>query len=451
MRPLRLPTAMVVLALFAAAWPAGARAGLFGAQSFTLKNGMQVVVIPDHRAPVVTQMVYYKVGAADEKPTESGIAHFLEHLMFKGTKDVPDGQFSYIVARNGGTENAFTTYDYTAYFQNVARDRLPIVMKLEADRMTNLVLSKSDVTTERQVVDEERRMRVGNDPGSLFGQQMRAAQFYISPYGRPVIGWPKEFATVTRADVIDFYHHHYAPNNAILVVAGDITADQLKPLAEKYYGVIPKAQVPPRNRPQEPRQLASRRVTMHDPRVTQPTVEITYLAPTHATGPAEEAYGLEVLADVLSGSTTSRLYRHLVVEQNVAASAGAWYDGGALDTSRFGFWIVPAEGVSAKDAEAALRKQIAQLLDKGITQDELDRVKARMKADLVYARDSVSGIARWFGSKLAVGLSIKQIESWPQQIDAVTVAQVDKAARAVLVPQTEVTGVLLPQKGGADG
>jgi zinc protease len=441
----RLPRLLPVLLLLVFALPA--RAGMFGAESFTLDNGMEVVVIPDHRAPVVTQMVWYKVGSADETAGKNGLAHFLEHLMFKGTEATPDGQFSYIVARNGGTENAFTSYDYTAYFQNVAADRLELVMALEADRMTGLILSDEDVETERQVILEERRMRTDNNPGAILSEQVRAAQYYIHPYGWPVIGWAHEIEGLTHQDVVDFYRAHYAPNNAILVIAGDVTAEEVRPLAEATFGRIPAAEVAPRQRASDPPQSAARRVVMADPRAAQPSIQISYMAPTHVTGPAEQAYALEALAEVLSGNTTSRLYRGLVVDQGVAASAGAWYDSSAADLSRFGFWIVPADGRTAEEAEAALRAEIAALLEGGITQEELDRAKARMEADLVYARDSVSSIANWYGASLAVGLSIAEIEAWPERMAAVTVEEVNEAARAVLVPATEVTGVLLPQGG----
>jgi zinc protease len=423
---------------------------LFGAESFMLDNGMQVVVIPDHRAPVVTQMVWYKVGSADEEPGRSGIAHFLEHLMFKGTEANPDGQFSYIVARNGGGENAFTSYDYTAYFQNVARDRLELVMELEADRMTGLIISDEDVATEREVVIEERRMRTDNDPGALLNEQVRAAQYFIHPYGWPVIGWQHEIEALEREAVMAFYRRHYAPNNAILVVAGDVTAEELRPLAERIYGVIPPVDLPPRVRPQEPPQLAGRRLVYADPRAAQPSLQMLYLAPTYVTGPSDQAYALEVLAEVLSGSTTSRLYRSLVVEQQVAVSAGAWYEGDAMDRSRFGFWIVPTLGVSIEEAEAALRAEIALLLEEGVTEAEVERVKTRMAADLIYARDNVAAIARWYGAWLAVGLTVEEIEAWPSRIQEVTVGDVNAAARAVLVKPTEVVGILLPEENADD-
>jgi zinc protease len=406
---------------------------------------MQVVVIPDHRAPVVTHMVWYKVGSADEAPRKSGLAHFLEHLMFKGTSEVPDGQFSYIVARNGGSENAFTTYDNTAYYQSVARDRLELVMELEADRMTNLILSEADVETERQVILEERRMRVDNDPAAILGEQVRAAQFFIHPYGWPVIGWEHEIETLTHQDVIDFYKQHYAPNNAVLVVAGDITAEELRPLAEKYYGAIAATDVPERLRPQEPPQQAARRVVREDARAAQPSISITYLAPSYNQDGGDVAFALDALAEVLAGSTTSRLYRELVVEQGVAVSAGAWYNGDNLDDGRFGFWIVPAMDVAVEDAEAAMRAEIDRLLADGVTEAELERVKQRIRANLIYARDSVAGIARWYGSMLTTGLTTDDIEAWPDRIEAVTVDQINAAARQVLVDDTSVTGVLLPQ------
>jgi len=410
----------------------------------TLPNGLKIVVIPDHRAPVVSHVIWYKVGAADEPRGKSGIAHFLEHLMFKGTAEVPEGQFSYIVARNGGTENAFTSYDFTAYHESVARDRLELVMRLEADRMTNLIMSEQDVEAERQVILEERRMRVDNDPAAVLGEQVRATQFYVHPYGWPVIGWEHEIEALTYQDIVDFYRRHYAPNNAVLVVAGDITAEELRPLAERYYGAIPAAEVPERLRPEEPPQRAARRVVLEDARAAQPSLSISYLAPSYNHGNETDAYALEVLAEVLAGSSTSRLYSELVVGQGVAVSAGAWYNGDSLDDGRFGFWIMPAIDVDIDDAEAALVAEIDRLLADGITEAGLERVKQRIRADLVYARDSVAGIAHWYGSRLTTGMTVEEIGDWPDRIEAVTVDQVNAAARRVIVDDTSVTGVLLP-------
>ncbi|OHC79188.1 MAG: zinc protease, partial [Rhodospirillales bacterium RIFCSPLOWO2_01_FULL_65_14] len=333
-----------MLAFFAAAcglaslaWAPTASAGVFNPEIFTLKNGMQVVVIENHRAPVVTQMVWYKVGSADEGPGDSGIAHFLEHLMFKGTKKRTPGEYSRILARNGGRENAFTSTDYTAYHQTVAVDRLEMIMEMEADRMTNLVLDEDAVTTERLVVLEERRMRTDNNPSARLQEQVNAALFLNYPYRRPVIGWEHEIKALDRKRVIDFYKRWYAPNNAILVVTGDITADALKPLAEKYYGVIPAGPKIERNRPTEPPQSAARRVALEDPRVRQPSWSRYYLAPSLKVGETKYAYPLEVLSDILGGGATSRLYRTLVVDSKIAVSAGSAYGADDLGPGRLAY------------------------------------------------------------------------------------------------------------------
>jgi zinc protease len=294
------------------------------------------------------------------------------------------------------------------------------------------------------VILEERRMRIDNEPSAILGEQVRAAQFYIHPYGWPVIGWEHEIEALSYDDVIDFYKHHYAPNNAVLVVAGDITAEELRPLAEMYYGVIPPAEVPERVRPEEPVQMAARRVVREDPRAAQPSLSISYLAPSYNRGNEDDAYALEVLSNVLAGSTTSRLYRELVVNQGIAVSAGAWYNGDALDDGRFGFWIVPAIGGDIDEAEQALHAEIDRLLEDGVTEAELERVKQRIKANLIYARDNVASIANWYGSRLSTGMTVEEIGAWPDRIQAVTVDQVNAAARRVLIDDTSVTGVLLP-------
>ena len=419
-------------------------AAVFNPETFTLANGMQVVVVPNHRAPVVVHMVWYRAGAADDPPGKSGIAHFLEHLMFKGTPTVPEGEFSQIVARNGGNQNAFTSYDYTGYFQKVARDRLAIVMELEADRMVNLVLDDAAVLPERKVILEERRSRTDNDPGALLGEQLNAAQYLAHPYRIPVIGWAHEIAALNTDDALAFYRRHYAPDNAILVVAGDITAAELKPLAERTYGVIPSRDVAPRQRLEEPPQIAARRVELRDERVRQPEWSRSHLAPSYSAGESQHAYALQVLAELLGGSTTSRLYRALVIDQKVAASAGAWYGATSLDLSRFGFYASPSRGVDVATMEAAMDAEIAALLADGVSDEEVERVKMRLVREAVYARDSLSAAARIFGSALTSGLSVEDVEAWPDRIAAVTTEQVNAAARAVLVPETSVTGLLLP-------
>ena len=333
---------MLALVCLAAAWPGGeVRAGVFDPQTFTLENGMQVVVIPNHRAPVVSHMVWYRAGAADEPPGKSGVAHFLEHLMFKGTEAVPDGEFAKTVARNGGQSNAFTSWDYTGYYQNVATERLELVMRLEADRMINLRLTEADALTERDVILEERRSRTDNNPGALLREQITATLYMNHPYGVPIIGWAHEAGALTRADALDWYRRYYAPNNAILVVAGDVTVEQIRPLAEAHYGVIPRRPVPPRARPVEPTHHAPRQVNLESPRVRQPSWTRNYLAPSYTRGASEHAYPLEVLTEILGGGTTSRLYRALVVDQGLAASAGVSYGPGSVDLSALAVYLSP--------------------------------------------------------------------------------------------------------------
>lgn len=435
--------------LMAAAPPTVAPAGVFNPETFTLANGMRVVVIPNHRAPVVSHMVWYKAGAADEPPGKSGVAHFLEHLMFKGTEKVPGRRFSETVARNGGQENAFTSADYTGYYQNVAKDRLGLVMGLEADRMVNLALDESDVGTERDVILEERRSRVDNEPTARLREQMRAALYMNHPYGTPIIGWEHEIRALTRADAMDWYRRYYAPNNAILVVAGDVTADQVRPLAETHYGAIPARRLAPRRRPVEPPHHAPRQVTLQSPRVRQPLWMRSYLAPSYRSGATEHAYALEILAEILGGNATSRLYRGLVVERALAASAWAHYDPDNLDLAEFSVSLSPRPGGPAPESlaelAAAYEGLIADLLENGVSEDEVARAKSRMRAQAIYARDGLGTGARVLGRALAIGRTVEDVESWPERIAAVSVDQVNRAARAVFVDRRSVTGLLLPK------
>jgi zinc protease len=422
-----------------------APAGVFHPETFTLENGMEVVVVANHRAPVVAHWVWYRVGTADSPPGKSGLPHFLEHLMFKGTSEIPPGEFSKIVARHGGNDNAMTSYDATAYYQMIAKDRLELVMAMEADRMVNLSLSDEHVYPERDVVLEERRSRVDNEPGSLLGEQLMAAQYLHHPYRLPVIGWFHEIASYTREDALDFYRRWYAPNNAILVVAGDITAAELRPLAERTYGKVAPRGLPPRSRVAEPPQHAERRVTLHHERVRQPSLVRSYLAPSFNTAVGREhAIALEVLAEILGGGGTSRLYRSVVVEQGLAAGAGAFYRGISLDATTFRLYASPRPGADMAALEAALDREVDRLLEGGVEAGELARTQQRMLAEAVYARDSLGGAARIFGAALTTGLTVADIEAWPARIAAVTPEQVHAAARFVLRREQAVTGLLLP-------
>ena len=412
---------------------------------FKLKNGMEVVVIPDRRTPVVTHMVWYRVGSADEEPGKTGIAHFLEHLMFKGTKKNPSGRFSKVLAEIGGQENAFTSQDYTAYFQRVAKEHLPMLMEFEADRMTGLVLTDENVLPERDVVLEERRSRTDSDPSAILSEAAQAALFANHPYGKPIIGWEHEIRALNRQDALDFYRRHYAPNNAILIVAGDVSADEVRTLAEKTYGAIPAAaDIKPRIRPQEPEPRAQRRVELTDPRVRQPQLSRYYLAPSYAHAAAGEAEALDVLAHILGSGSLSRLYRALVVEQQVAVNAGAWYQGTALDKGRFGVYATPGPGTSLDALETAIDGVLAKVAAEGVESGELDRAKTRLIAESVYAQDNQSKLARMYGSGMATGSTVEQIRTWPDRIREVRPETVREAARKWLELRRSVTSRLLP-------
>ncbi len=431
--------------------PASARAGVFDPRVFTLANGLEVVVIEDPRMPAVVHMVWYKAGSADEPRGKSGVAHYLEHLMFKGTRTHGPGEFSRLVAVNGGRENAFTALDYTGYHQTVARDRLELVMKLEADRMANLAVTEEQAAPELLVVLEERRTRIDNEPGAQLDEQMRAILFPDHPYGISIIGREHEIRALTLADARAFYARHYAPNNAILVVAGDIALDALKPLVEKYYGAIPARELAPRVRASDPPPVAARRVVLESARVKRPSVHRNYLAPGHRSASAAMpgapgmAHALEVLAEILGGGATSRLYAALVVARKLAVGASAHYDSGARDDSRFTFGVVPRDGTTAAELEAALDAEIARVLDSGVMADEVARAKRRLQSGAIYVRDSLQAGARTLGAALAVGRSVADVESWPERIGAVEVEQVNAAARAILRPERSVTGLLLPK------
>jgi zinc protease len=433
--------ACVGLALF----EASASAQRFGAESVTLDNGMQVVVVPNHRIPAVVEMVWYKVGSADDPLGKSGIAHFLEHLMFKGTAAHPPGVFTALIARNGGRDNAFTTQDYTAYHETIARDRLDLVMRLEADRMTGLVLDDEVVVPERDVVLEERRMRIDNEPAALLAEQLRATLYLHHPYRNPTIGWSNEIRLLSPADALASYRKWYAPNNAILVIAGDVDLAEAGRLAERYFGPIPSRILPERARVEEPPHYAAARLEMKSARAAQPLWNRSYLAPSYRGGKTTDAYPLQVLAEILGGGASSRLYKTLVLDRGLALSAGAHYSPGAIDLSSFGLSATPKPGVSITDLETAVDGEVQRLLREGMDPDEVRRAKDRLQAASVYAGDGLSGPPNIIGAALAIGQRLDEVEAWPDRIGAVTPAEIDAAARAVLVARTSATGVLLPE------
>ena len=416
--------------------------------TYQLDNGMDIVVIEDHRAPVVVHMLWYRAGSADEPVGSSGVAHYLEHLLFKATTNVESGEFQRVVAENGGSDNAFTSYDYTGYFQRVAADRLPLMMQYEADRMNNLVLTEEDIVTERGVILEERNQRVENSPGALAREQMRAAQFLNHRYGVPIIGWKHEMEELDMEDALSFYDLYYSPNNAILVVAGDVQPDEVLALAEQYYGPIPaEPNLPERLRSQEPPQTAERRLVYEDPRVSQSYVSRSYLAPERDAGAQKDAAALTYLSELLGGSSfTSVLPIALQFESNIAVYSGAFYDGLNLDDGTFNLTVVPADGVSLQEAEDAMDAAITAFLDDGIDPARMEALRIQLRAGEIYARDEVGGIARRYGAALTSGLTVQDVQAWPEILQSVTAEEVLNVAHRVLDRNQSVTGWVIPNR-----
>lgn len=414
------------------------------AESHELKNGLQIVVIPDNRAPVVTHMLWYKVGSADETPGKSGIAHFLEHLLFKGTKANPDGAFSKRIAEIGGQENAFTSSDYTGYFQRIAPTHLAEMMAMEADRMRNLVLTDDVVLPEREVVLEERSSRVGNNPSARLGEAIDAAFYKNHPYRFPVIGWEHEIRQLNRADAFAFYEKFYTPENAILIVAGDVVPQEVFDLAKATYGTISSnGEAKPRLRPVEPPMETARTVTLSSEQVKQPSVRRSFLTPSYSTAEGPEAAALALLTEILGGGPTSRLYKSLVLNGGPATAAGSWYQGQQLDSGLVSVYAVPG---GAEEPEILIEK-VQAIVDAiktdGVEQDELDKARNRMIADTVYAQDNQTSLARIVGVGLTTGLTLQEVQNWPELLQSVTVEDVQRVARQYLDANRSITGYLL--------
>lgn len=436
--------AVTVLAFAPVSAPASADA-MSGVHEFTLENGLTGIVIEDRRAPVVTHMVWYRVGSADEPPGKSGIAHYLEHLMFKATGTLEDGEFSRIVSANGGSDNAFTSTDYTGYFQRIAADRLELVMEMEADRMVNLAPSEAGALSERDVVLEERRQVVENSPGGPFREARQAALYLNHPYGTPIIGWEHEIETLTLEDALAFYRAHYAPNNAVLVVAGDVDAAEVERLAALHYGPIPpNAAIGPRLRPQEPLHRAARRVEMRDERVREPYLIRTYLAAQRRPGDQAEAAALTVLAELLGGSgITSVMAQELQIGAGIALDVGAFHSDTGVDTQSFGLYVVPKPDVSLGEAEAALDALLAAFVADGPDPARLEAIKTRIRANQTYLLDDQQARARRIGEALTSGLTLADVAAWPELLAAVTPEDVKAAAETVFRPENSVTGWLM--------
>lgn len=418
--------------------PVSGQAEVFNPKSFHLPNGMQVVLVENHRAPVVSHMVWYNVGAADEEAGKSGLAHFFEHLMFKGTDTIAPGQFSRIVKRLGGNDNAFTSQDYTAYYQNVPKAHLETVMEMEADRMRNLDASDENILTERDVIIEERKQRTDNNPSAILREEVNNALYANHPYGIPVIGWMSEIKGLTIDSVREFYDRWYAPNNAILIVTGDITLGELRPLAEKHYGQIEPTSVPERTRPTPAPINANHRISYSDSRVGTPVLQFSYRAP-------RGSHALEVLTETFGGTTTSQLYRSLVVDQKLAVQAASQYSPVSMNETSLTVYAVPAPGTSIDALEEALQKEIDQLLDQGLSEDEMARAQQRLINAAIYERDSLVAPAMVIGRALTSGFDLEYIENWPSAINAVSMDDINQARDTVFNGRNRpVISYLLP-------
>ncbi len=410
-----------------------------------LQNGLQVVVVPDHRAPVVTQMVAYKVGAADDPPGISGLAHFFEHMMFRGTRSVPGGGFSQTIARNGGDDNAFTTHDFTVFHEQIAKDKLRLVAHLEADRMANLDLSESAVMAERDVVAEERRQRIDNDPQALVLEQAEAALYLSHPYGRPVIGWPEEIRRIGRAEAENFYRRHYAPNNAILIVAGDVTPEEVRTIAESEYGSLPARDLGPRVDYAQPRRIGETRLVVNRKDAKVPLLLRLYRVESYAEAAPGQAEALEVLARLLGGDVTSALYRRLVVERRIATDISATYDGYARDSGQFSISATPRPGVPLETVEHAVDEVIGYYTHHAPSKAELARAKAQLVAGATFRRDSQFEMASAYAQALAIGLTVFDVQQWPARIQAMKAKTVLDAAADSLDRTQSVTAYLQPR------
>ncbi len=433
--------------------PAPAHAKLFAvgrrnAETFTLANGLQAIVLPSRRAPIVTQVVVYKVGSADETFGHTGAAHFLEHMMFKGTDKVPAGEFSRIVSRNGGRDNAYTTFDSTGYHQTIAAEQLELVMRMEADRMTNVHITEREIVPERQVILEERRMRTDNVPSSLLDEAVRE-QLYgrHKPYAMPVIGYADDIKKLGVADLLAFYRRHYAPNNAILIVAGDTTPEQVRKLAEQYYGPIARRRTEPRTRPSQGGTDLPQKVVRADARVVEPRWSRLWLAPSYHVGETKYAYALQVLARLFGGTETSRLSRVLVNERKVGLSAYASYGASSLGLTSFDIGVHPAKSSSLADVEEAVMSEMKKLLDGGVTAGEVERAQNQLLAAAIYSQDSLASGPRIYATALSTGSTVADVDAWPERIAAVTPDDVVAAARHVWRDKGAVTALLTPAEG----
>jgi zinc protease len=416
---------------------------MYNAQTATLDNGMEVVVVPIHRTPAITHMVWYKAGAGEETLEGKGVAHFLEHLMFKGTPQIPTGQFSEKIQQMGGNDNAFTSWDYTAYFQTVPKDKLADVMRMESERMNDITPAFKEILSEKEVVIEERRQNVESDPGATLGEMMRDKLFAGHPYGNPILGRMEQMKTLSWINCLQFYRKWYAPNNAILIVSGDVTLDDVLLAANATYGKLPREVVPARARTAVAELKDKPTVTYTRPDVRQPMWEYMVHAPSAVQKPAD-SLALDVLADLLAGAT-GNLYQELVVKNKIATSINAGYGGTAVDDGVFMVYATPVDGVSMEKLGAEVHRVLKSIGETGFTADEVKNSIQRQQDEAVYALDSLSGPAMQIGYALASGENLNDIETWPTRLESVTPDQVKAVLNKYVLGANGVTGLLLPQ------
>lgn len=435
---------LLLAGLFSAALlPAGAFAAS-DTHEFRLANGLKLIVKEDHRAPTVANMVWYRAGSIDEQNGTTGVAHVLEHMMFKGTKKLKPGEFSQKVAELGGRENAFTSKDYTAYHQQVEKSRLEQVMALEADRMQNLTMDPAEFAKEIRVVMEERRLRTDDQPIAQLMEALNATAFVANPYHHPVVGWMDDLKNMTAADALAWYQRWYAPNNAVVVIAGDVDPKQVHKLAEKYFGKIPPKTLPKTKPQDEPKQIGARRVTVKAP-AENPYLVMAYKVPKlQDVEKDDDPFALEVLAAVLDGYDNARLSAKLVRTERIANSVDAGYDGTARGPVLFTLSGEPTRDISLEQLEVALRAEVERIAKDGVSADELKRVKAQLIASQVYKRDSVFGQAMEIGALELTGFSYRQIDRMIERLAQVTPAQVQAVAQKYFSDDQLTVATLLP-------
>lgn len=422
-------------------------AEVYKPKTATLNNGLQVVVIENHLAPIASLSIYYKVGTADDPVKMMGISHFLEHLMFKGTKNVPAGEFKKRITSKGGNINAYTSFDITAYTCTIAVEHLPMVLELEADRMENLAFNEQETKAEQKVVMEERRMRMDNNPLGGAHEVFLRALYRYHPYGIPPIGYPQHIEAYTNEAAKEHYHTWYKPNNAILVISGDVKMENILPIVKQYFGPLKEGRIPERSRIQEPDSSGIEQyLTVQNPRLSYTSIDWNYKAPNHASEGKEHYYPLIVLAQILGGNEISRLYHELVDNKKLCIEASADYTTLSINPMYFTISATLNPTKNLEDLKQVTAQIIANLLKDGITEAELKAAKRDLLAGIAFARDGNEGAVKAF-SGLAYGFSVEDVETWPQKIEAVTVDQVNKAAQAVLKKGSFVTSVVSPDKG----